>query len=65
MEAERKHAYAVRLQCWWRGILAVKVKVRRRLAIEGTMIRVEGAEGNAAIVIQVIGASFYFELEGK
>lgn len=54
MLAERKHAYAIRLQCWWRGILAVRVKLRTRRALnEIPLAEVEGGQENASIVIQV------------
>lgn len=54
MEAERRHAYAVRLQCWWRGILAVRLKKRSRLALKETPLAVvQEEEEKAALVIQV------------
>lgn len=55
MEAERKHAYAVRLQCWWRGILAVRRKRRNRLALKETPLAVtQEEEEKAALLTQVI-----------
>lgn len=54
MGAERKHAYAVRLQCWWRGILAVRTKTRTRRSLNETpLAEVEGGQESAAIAIQV------------
>lgn len=54
MEAERRHAYATRLQCWWRCILAVKVKLRRLLALKETPLEdVEEEAEKAALVLQV------------
>lgn len=54
MEAERKHAYAIRLQCWWRGILAVRTKTRTRRSLNETpLAEVEGGQESAAIAIQV------------
>lgn len=54
LEAERRHAYAVRLQCWWRGILAMKSKRRRGRELRETPIsEVKHEEENAACVIQV------------
>lgn len=53
LEAERRHAYAIRLQCWWRGIQAVrkKVAVGRELR-EMPLAEVLQEEENAALVIQ-------------
>lgn len=54
MEAERQHAYATRLQCWWRCILAVKVKLRRLFALRETPLEdVEEEAKKAALVLQV------------
>lgn len=54
MEVERRHAYAIRLQCWWRGILAAKLKARKRLALrEVPKEDVEEEEEKAALVLQV------------
>ncbi|CAM9781123.1 unnamed protein product [Scytosiphon promiscuus] len=53
MEAERRHAYAVRIQCWWRGILAVKLKIRRRLLLKEVPLEdVEQESEKAALVLQ-------------
>lgn len=59
MEAEREHAYAVRAQCWWRGILAVRAKQRLRRELREVAI-VEGLEEEkkAALVIQVFVLTF-------
>lgn len=55
MEAERKNAYAVRLQCWWRGILAVRAKSRRRLDLtEMPLGDLREGEEKAALAIQVL-----------
>eukprot|EP00903_Cladosiphon_okamuranus_P017045 g15710.t1 len=53
MEVERRHAYATRLQCWWRCILAVRVKLRRLLALKETPLEdVEEEAEKAALVLQ-------------
>ncbi|CAM9378456.1 unnamed protein product, partial [Ectocarpus sp. 4 AP-2014] len=53
MEAERRHAYAIRLQCWWRGILAVKVMARKQLTLIETPPEDVGEEKEkAALVLQ-------------
>lgn len=54
MEDERRHAYATRLQCWWRCILAVKIKLRKMLALKETPLEdVEEEAEKAALVLQV------------
>lgn len=54
MEAERRHAYTIRLQCWWRGILAVRLKIRRRLLLKEVPLEdVEQEAEKAALVLQV------------
>lgn len=54
MEEERRHAYATRLQCWWRCILAVRVNHRKRQALKETPIEdVEEESEKAALVLQV------------
>lgn len=54
MEDERRHAYATRLQCWWRCILAVKIKHRKMLALKETPLEdVEEEAEKAALVLQV------------
>lgn len=61
MEEERRHAYATRLQCWWRCILAVRVKHRKRQALKETPIEdVEEESEKAALVLQV----FVYEIFG-
>lgn len=61
MEAERRHAYGIRLQCWWRGILAVKVKARKQLALIETPPEDVGEEKEkAALVLQV--SALYIKL---
>lgn len=54
MEAERRHAYAIRLQCWWRGILALRVRGRLGLARKVTPLEdAKEEEARAAVVLQV------------
>ena len=54
MEHERRHAYAVRLQCWWRGILAIKIKARNFFALkEQQRENVDEDGSKAALLIQV------------
>ena len=63
MEDERRHAYATRLQCWWRCILAVKIKLRKMLALKETPLEdVEEEAEKAALVLQVWSGKFRRQL---
>lgn len=54
LERERENGYAVRFQCWWRRILAMRTKTRKTLALaREVQDRAEGDRGKAALVIQV------------
>ena len=54
MEEERRYAYATRLQCWWRSMLAVKVKFRKVHALTETPLEVVEEEAEkAALILQV------------
>lgn len=54
MERERENAYAVRIQCWWRRMLAMRTKTRETPALAGEVQeRAERDRGKATLVIQV------------
>lgn len=54
MERERENAYAMRIQCWWRRMLALKTKTRETPTLAGEVQeRAERDRRKAMLAIQV------------